>query len=156
MKNITSLNVISVETYEVIGVPVQIVRTKTNRYYIADQMSGNLLSNGFTSEKLAQDKVSKIEDRRARGNMMGFRFGSKIGPATIEDYAATVWQGLFDLTAIEFDGHYWWTQVVDTQTGKVSEKVRADYVINYLRIPEGLETEATIQRATDLGARWDD
>lgn len=155
MKNITSLNVISVETYEVIGVPVQIVRTKTNRYYIADQMSGNLLSNGFTSEKLAQDKVSKIEDRRARGNMMGFRFGSKIGPNTVKDYAEQVWGDLLKLANVTFDGHYWWTNVVSVD-GKVSETVRADYVINYLRIPEGLETEATIQRATDLGARWDD
>lgn len=156
MKNLTKLNVIDLNTFDVIGRPVAVARTKTNRYYLADAKTGNLLSNGFTSEKLALDKLAKIEDRRARGNMMGFRFGSKIDESVVEDYAAEVWGDLINLIDVEFDGHYWWTRVEATETGKVSEVVRADYVINYLRIPEGLETDALIAVAVENGARWDD
>lgn len=156
MKNLTKLNIINTQEFDVIGRPVLLARTKTNRYYLADARTGNLLTNGFPSETIALDKLAKIEDRRARGNMMGFRFGSKIDEGTVEAYAAEVWGDLVNLIDVEFDGHYWWTRVEATETGKVSEVVRADYVINYLRIPEGLETEALIAVAVENGARWDD
>ena len=156
MKNISNLNLISTESYDTIGTAILVARTDKNRWYLADAATGNLLTSGFSSEIQAQEKIAKIEDRRARGNMMGFRFGSKATPKTIKGYAAEVWGNLFVLKNLRFDGHYWWTKVVSTESGVVSEKVRADYFINYVRVPEMMDSEAAIQRATELGARWED
>lgn len=156
MKNFKALNYVSTDSYDTIGADVLMVRTDKNRYFLADAITGNLLTSGFSSETLAQIHLAKIEDRRARGNMMGFRFGSKATPKTLKGYAAVVWGDLFALKSIRFDGHYWWTKVVCAETGEVSESVRADYFINYLRIPALMETEAAVAVATARGARWED
>ena len=157
MKNLTEITVASTEVYDTIGTPVSLVRSTKNRWYLADSVTGNLLASGFSSEIQAQERLAKIEDRRAKGNMMQFRFGSRIVPKTLKGYTATVWGDLFTLKNIRFDGHYWWTKVVSTETGEVSESVRADYFINYLRIPaEHMDSAKAIEVATVRGVRWED
>ena len=155
MKNLTSLAIASTESFDTIGTETLLIKTETNRWFLADALTGNLLTSGFSSSTLATDKLSKIEDSRAKGNMMGFRFGSKRAPRDLKAFAAIVWGDLFALKSVKFDGHYWWTKVVSSD-GKVSESVRADYFINYLRIPAGLESDAAIEVATVRGVRWED
>ena len=155
MKNLKALNVVSTEAWDIVGADVILARTDTNRYYLADSLTGDLLTSGFTSEKLALDKLARIEDRRVKGNLMGYRFGSKITGATLRDYTARVWGDLYTLSETRFDGHYWWAKVEDAD-GNVSELVRADYFINYLRIPAGMESPEAIEVAVARGARWDD
>ena len=133
---------------------LKVVKVKTARWLLCEADGKVVFSARSEGEILA--RAGKLEIRRSRGNLNGFRFGSKIELDTVVAYAGRVWGDMYSLTATRFDGHYWWTKVVDSETGTVSEEVRADYFINYMRIPHNVETEVAVELAASQGARFED
>jgi hypothetical protein len=133
---------------------LKVVKVKTSRWLLCENDGTVVFSARSEGEILT--RAGRLEIRRSRGNLNGFRFGSKIDTNVVVAYAGRVWGDMYSLTATRFDGHYWWTQVVDSETGAVSEEVRADYFINYMRIPHNVETELAAELAASQGARFED
>ena len=133
---------------------LKVVKVKTSRWLLCEADGKVVFSARSEGEVL--NRAGKLEIRRSRGNLHGFRFGSKIETGVVVAYAGAVWGDMYTLTGTRFDGHYWWTKVVDSETGTVSEEVRADYFINYMRIPHNVETEVAAELAASQGARFED
>lgn len=133
---------------------LKVVKVKTSRWLLCEFDGKVVFSARSESEVL--NRAGRLEIRRSRGNLNGFRFGAKIEIDTVVSYAGRVWGDMYTLTATRFDGHYWWTKVVDSESGTVSEEIRADYFINYMRIPHNVETELAAELASSQGARFED
>lgn len=116
------------------GQALQVVKVKTARWLLCKEDGTVVASKRSEHEVLGQ--AAKIEVRRLNGNLHGFRFGSKVDGGMVVQYAKLVWGERFQYKNVEFDGHYWWGDVVDARTGKVAEHLRMDYHINYERQPE--------------------
>ena len=129
-----------------------VVKVKTSRWLLVEQ-DGTVYASKNAEQKIL-DIAARLEVRRSKGNLNGFRFGSKIDAATVESYIDEAWKGTLELISADFDGHYWWGTFRNAETGEVSQIVRADYTANYMRVPEGLESDSVVARAAEMGARF--
>lgn len=116
------------------GELLTVVKVKTHRWLLCKENGTVVASKRYEHEVLAQ--AGKIEVRRLKGNLHGFRFGSRITADLVMQHAKQVWADRFSYSNIEFDGHYWWADIADPKTGAVAERLRLDYHINYERLPE--------------------
>lgn len=119
---------------DLVGLEVTVVKVKTGRWLLCKEDGTVLASKRSESDILAT--AGKIELRRDAGNLHGYRFGKRIDSTIVKGYAVAVWGERFNYENIEFDGHYWWADIVDPKTGKRAEHLRMDYHINYERLPE--------------------
>lgn len=108
-----------------------VVKVKTSRWLLCEE-DGTVVSSK-RSEGEVLNQVAKIEIRRMRGNLHGYRFGKRIDASVVSGYAVAVWGERFSYDNIEFDGHYWWMDI--SEAADTTERVRADYHINYERLP---------------------
>lgn len=124
------------EAYEMdlCGLATTVVKVKTSRWLLCKEDGTVLVSKRSETEVLAA--AAKIEERRDAGNLHGFRFGSRINASIVKGYAVAVWAERFTYENVNFDGHYWWGDIVDSKTGERAEHLRMDYHINYERLPE--------------------
>lgn len=116
------------------GLLLSVVKVKTSRWLLCKEDGTVVVSKRSHTEVL--DIAAKIEERRDRGNLHGFRFGSRISTGVVMQYAKEVWADRFSYSDVEFDGHYWWGNITDAKTGQTAERLRLDYHINYERLPE--------------------
>ena len=54
-----------------------------------------------------------------------------------------VLSGRLKVSNVEFDSHYWKGTVTNDE-GKSMDNVRLDYVLNYLRVPSTLKSDAVV------------
>jgi len=153
MSNINKLTISSSASYDIIGTSVLVVKSDTGRSYLAHEHNGEIIGSGYTSEVLALAALEKLENRRTTGNLHGLRFGGKISSNTVKAYAKKVWGDELTLSNVIFKNAHYWMATVTNKAGEVVDSVRADYVINFMRIPAGLESAATIAMAEMHGAR---
>jgi hypothetical protein len=116
------------------GEELAVVKVKTHRWLLCKEDGTVVASKRFEHEILGQ--AAKIEERRIKGNLHGFRFGKKVDSGMVVQYAKLVWGERFQYSNVEYDGHYWWGDVKDAKTGKVAAHLRMDYHINYERQPD--------------------
>lgn len=119
------------DTVDVYEKELTVVKVKTSRWLLCEDDGAVVASKRSQIEILAF--AAKLEVRRLNGNLNGFRFGKKIDSSIVEGYAVRVWGERFSYSEIEFDGHYWWMSI--SEDGNTAERVRADYHINYERLP---------------------
>jgi len=119
---------------ELAGLMTTVVKVKTARWLLCKQDGTVVASKRSEAEVLAV--AAKIEERRDAGNLHGFRFGARVNSSIVTGYATAVWGERFAYENIEFDGHYWWGDIVCAESGKRAEHLRMDYHINYERLPE--------------------
>lgn len=82
----------------------------------------------------------------AGGKVHSYRFGSKASAAEIKRWVADVWGGVLRLSDVDFDGHYWRGSVGMTGSAESIPGVRLDYLVNYMRPPRALATDARVQK----------
>lgn len=116
------------------GLLLTITKVKTSRWLLCKADGTVVASKRSHTEVL--EVAAKIEERRDRGNLHGFRFGSRISADVVMQNAKAVWGQRFNYSNVEFDGHYWWGDIADPETGATAERLRMDYHINYERLPE--------------------
>lgn len=119
------------DTVDVYDKELNVVKVKTSRWLLCEDDGLVVTSKRSETEILAF--AAKLEIRRLRGNLNGFRFGKRIDSSIINGYAIAVWGERFSYSDIEFDGHYWWMTI--SNDNNTAERVRADYHINYERLP---------------------
>lgn len=122
------------ESVDVYNKEMLVVKVKTGRWLLCEE-NGDVVASKRSSDEV-HTAAAKIEVRRLNGNLHGFRFGKKIDESVVEGYAVAVWGERFSYENIAFDGHYWWCDIIDNETGATAEHLRADYHINYERLPE--------------------
>lgn len=133
----TSFNVAdAAKSYELdcAGEWLSIVKVKTSRWLLCKE-DGTVVSSKRSETEVLGD-AEKIEMRRIKGNLHGYRFGSKVSPAVVMQYAKQVWGERFSYTEVSFDGHYWWANIIENATGRSAKHLRLDYHINYERLPD--------------------
>ena len=152
-KNIKLIAVDTKYQMDVFNKEYTVCKVKTGRWLVADE-NGEIVKSG-RSETEALKYCERVENRRYNGNMFGYRFGKKICSTDIEEMVAVVWGGLYTVKNVNFkEDHYWNGTVIEVETGKVSEQVRMDYFINYMRIPEGLENRDAVELTLKEGVRF--
>lgn len=116
------------------GALLSIVKVKTSRWLLCKE-DGTVVSSKRSETDVLQI-AEKIEMRRIKGNLHGYRFGSRVGEAAVMQYAKEVWAERFSYSEVVFDGHYWWADITENETGRTAKHLRLDYHINYERLPE--------------------
>lgn len=134
LEEIPESRIYSMDLY---GKETNVVKVKTGRWVLTDDDGNVLFSRRSEGEIL--ELAAFLEERRAYGNINGFRFGSKIDEAIVMSYSDYVWGNLFKLSNVNFDGHYWYGDITHTPTKETGKHLRLDYFINYMRVPEGME-----------------
>ena len=89
-------------------------------------------------------------------NLHGIKFGKSMSTVLAEEYCEEIFRGRFELSEVEYDGHYWWANVteLDADGFKIEAipvgVVRLDYLLNYERLPKAIvnhhKKTATIAR----------
>jgi hypothetical protein len=139
----------SYEDYTVKNLKVAAKTRKVTSYY---KLNKTQLVAALTRldklEATARNTVTTTPTNAVKYNNV--KFGRKIDSPAITAYVAEFWGGVFTVSNVSYDGHYWTGTVLHTASGMLATGHRMDYLIGYMRAPRKFAKLEDVKEAREL------